>query len=100
MFKFIKKFLYNYLLAFDQFTNTLLLGHPDETISSRLGRTKGRERYKWVKYLRMIVNLLFLPIEKDHCENAVHQYEQLNFEKYDYELWSWIKKDGKDSKKN
>ena len=34
----IKKYLKNILISIDQLANTLLLGSPDETISSRLGR--------------------------------------------------------------
>ena len=37
--------IFNLFLAIDQLINTLLLGHPDETLSSRLGRTKNNERY-------------------------------------------------------
>lgn len=94
----IGKFLYNFILAIDQLINTILLGHPDETISSRLGRAKNKERYIWVKYLRIFINLIFLPIEKNHCENAIRRLEQLDFQKYDYELWNW-QIDGKINKK-
>lgn len=34
----MKRYLFNILLAIDQFLNVLLLGDPDETISSRVGK--------------------------------------------------------------
>lgn len=94
------KFIYNILIAVDQDLNTILLGHPDETLSSRLGRSKGKERYIWVVWARLAVNTLFW-FDKDyssdgtilsHCEKSVMPLEQQNFrEVADYELWSWEK---------
>lgn len=83
--------------------NTFLLGHPDETLSSRLGRTVDNNyRYFWVPYFRKLVDLLFFfDVEKDldnnkvlgHCEKSVMPLEQENFRTLtDYELWSWSKK--------
>lgn len=89
MLKFIGFYLFNLLLTIDQALNTVLFGHPDETLSSRLGRTIGKERYFWVKPLRLFIDFLFLPIEKDHCLNSIMPIEQMNFRKFDYELWSW-----------
>jgi hypothetical protein len=85
------RYLVNLFLAVDQVANTVLLGHPDETISSRLGRAIGQERYIWVKPLRILVDTLFF-FDKDHCKNSVMPLEQQNFrEMVDYELWSWCK---------
>lgn len=92
--------LFNLFLALDQLINTLLLGHPDETLSSRLGRTAGKERYFWVRYLRITVNtLFFFDVEyrtdgtiAKHCEKSIMPLEQENFRTMiDYEIWSWIK---------
>ena len=83
------RFVVNILLSLDQLLNTLLLGHPDETLSSRLGRAMGKERYVWVKWLRVFVDTLFF-FDKDHCKNSVMPLEQQNFRTVvDYELWSW-----------
>jgi hypothetical protein len=96
----IAQYLFNIFLAVDQALNTLLLGHPDETLSSRLGRTIGKERYFWVSPLRAIVDLLFFfDVEylldgriKNHCEKSIMPLEQENFrEMVDYEIWSWSK---------
>jgi len=93
---FLFRFTVNYLLAIDQLCNTILMGHPDETISSRLGRASGKERYRWVKWFRIFVNTLFwFDKAKDgtpHCEASVIGLEQTTFRTLDYELWSWSKK--------
>lgn len=98
LFMIVFKFVRNYLLAIDQLMNTLCLGHPDETISSRLGRTtNGNHRYIWVKGLRIMVNVLFFfdrgPNGEYHCEKSVMPLEQQNFRTHtDYEIWSWSKR--------
>lgn len=93
------RFILNYLIAYDQLINTLLLGHCDETLSSRLGRAKDKERYVWVKWLRIAVDALFWfdtavvngKVLK-HCEKSVMPLEQQNFRTVaDYEIWSWSK---------
>ena len=97
----ILRFIVNLFLAIDQLANTLLLGHPDETLSSRLGKAKGRERYFWVKLFRLTVNGLFFfdkEVDSDsgkvlrHCEKSVMPLEQRNFREHaQYELWKWHK---------
>ena len=97
---FIFRSTVNLFLAIDQLANTLLLGHPDETISSRLGRSKGKERYFWVRWFRIFVDKLFFfdyKIDKDgkkihHCEASILPLEQQTFRTLDYELWSWNRK--------
>ena len=86
------QYLFNQFLALDQLINTILLGHPDETLSSRLGRTIDKERYFWVKWLRIFVDFIFWPIEEYHCHNSIMPLEQQNFRSINYEVWSWIKK--------
>jgi len=87
----IKRYIINLLLAVDQILNTLLLGHPDETISSRLGRSIENERYEWVKRLRIGVDYVFDKLgDPEHCKNSVMPLEQENFRTMtDYEIWSW-----------
>jgi len=97
----------NILLAVDQLANSIVLGHPDETLSSRLGRTvrdeKGREnhRYFWVKWFRIFVDCLFFfdnikengKVIMRHCEKSIMPLEQQNFrEMSNYEVWSWARK--------
>ena len=95
------RYLINIFLTLDQMINTLLLGHPDETLSSRLGRSKDNHRYFWVKWLRSIVDrMFFFDKEVDekhgvvirHCEKSIMPLEQQNFRTVaNYELWSWSK---------
>lgn len=87
----------NKALAIDQWGNAELLGHPDETISSRLGRSIGKERYWWVKVLRVCVDYYALKLfdDKDHSLNAIIPLEQKIFEKSKYELWSWNREGAK-----
>ena len=99
------KIIYNVFISFDQLLNTLLLGHPDETISSRLGRSIKKEKYFWVKPLRVLVDTIFffdteagMSFEGGyiirHCEKSVMPLEQQNFrELIDYEIWNWNKED-------
>lgn len=97
---FLLRITVNLLLAVDQLANTILLGHPDETISSRLGRSKENERYFWVKWFRLFVDTLFFfdyTVDKSgnkigHCESSILPLEQQTFRKLDYEIWSWNKK--------
>lgn len=93
---FLLRITVNTFLAIDQLCNTLLLGHPDETISSRLGRSKDRERYRWVRWFRIFVNTLFWfdkgPNGEKHCEASILPLEQQTFRTLDYELWSWNRK--------
>ena len=47
-----KRYVFNVLVALDQFVNTLFYGDPDETISSRLGKNyKGTWMKKFVDWL-------------------------------------------------
>lgn len=94
------QYLFNLFLAVDQALNTILFGHPDETLSSRLGRTVDKERYFWVKPVRITIDTLFffdtklLPNGRimRHCEKSVMSLEQQNFrEMIDYEIWSWTR---------
>lgn len=89
------QYVYNLLLGLDQLLNTILLGHPDETVSSRLGRSIGKERYFWVSPLRILIDTVFWFDKegtKGHCEKSIMPLEQQNFRTViDYEIWSWNK---------
>ena len=61
------KYIWNILIAVDQLANVLLLGDPDETISSRMGKyaVKGRG---WIPcQLCKLLNLF----HKDHCIKSI-----------------------------
>ena len=91
------RIIINLLLAVDQLANTALLGHPDETISSRLGRSIGKERYIWVRWFRLLVDGIFFfdyemrdGVRIGHCEKSVMPLEQQNFRLFTkYEVWAW-----------
>ena len=57
-------YIENILIAFDQLINTILLGSPDETISSRLSRNRD---VGFTKYGYVFVNKLFF-WQDNHCK--------------------------------
>ena len=66
--KTLKQWLYNLLIAIDQLINTIFLGHPDETLSSRSYRLY-RDSISKIPCI-LIDNLFFWDHEdnKKHCE--------------------------------
>lgn len=89
--KIIKNFGFNLAYSLDQYGNALLLGDPDETISSRTGRAlkSGRPKW-WVRGFSKFVDFLAFKLvgETDHCLNSIEEDESGT-----KELWSWIKSD-------
>lgn len=84
------KYHINILVSFDQLINTFLLGHPDETLSSRLGRAiKSKKPKFFVKPLACFVDGMawLLANEKNHVLNNIEADER----PHERELWSWIK---------
>ncbi|MEY4075066.1 MAG: hypothetical protein RJA29_2423 [Pseudomonadota bacterium] len=68
----MKQRILNILIAFDQLAWVLLTlgrGHPDETISAAAWRMEQEGKLPG-RILRPLVDLLFRPIEKDHCYKA------------------------------
>jgi hypothetical protein len=61
----VARYLWNFLIALDQFANTILGGSPDETISSRLGKRVDTSRFACV-----ICKVLDL-FQKDHCKKSI-----------------------------
>lgn len=68
----VKKYIWNVLIAFDQFVNALTGGDPDETISSRTGKLK--DKRIWAKYLSNFLDLF----EKDHTTKSIERDEGKN----------------------
>lgn len=64
----IKMLFVNVLLAIDQFVNVLMLGDPDETISSRAGRV-----WPGTWWSKFIDRLMFW--QSDHCHKAIETGE-------------------------
>jgi len=68
----MKQRLLNLLIAVDQLlwvVFTLGKGYPDETISAAAWRM-GQQGKLSGRILRPLIDLLFRPIEKDHCYKA------------------------------
>lgn len=68
----VKKYFWNILISIDQFANTVFLGDPDETISSRMGKkikegTRGRIPLWLCKALHIV--------DKNHCTNSIEEEE-------------------------
>ena len=67
----MKRYIWNLLIAIDQFFNALLLGDPDETMSSRMGKHVVKNDCKFCNFICSLLNL----IEKDHCIKSI-EYTQ------------------------
>ena len=63
------RWIHNVLVAFDQFWNAVFGGDPDETVSSRAG--KARHRNRAADLLCRALDVL----DKDHCEDAIEHDE-------------------------
>ena len=64
------KYVWNVLIAFDQFFNALFGGDPDETISSRAGKDQKKGRL-WAKWLCWFLNKL----DTNHCRESIEEDE-------------------------
>ncbi len=63
------RWLLNVLIALDQLVNAVIfLGEPDETMSSAAWRMEQQGHF-W-GCLRPAIDLMFSPLEKDHCQKA------------------------------
>lgn len=78
------QFTYNVGLVLSQVGSVLLLGDPDETISSRTGKASRSGRPWFKKVQEPFINFLFQ--DDKHCFNAIEEEEGCK------ELWHWVKK--------
>lgn len=71
------KYVYNVLIGVDQFWNAVFGGDPDETISSRLGKTKERHGGKipWHHPIRRAIDSGLEAIDKNHSIDAIETDE-------------------------
>ena len=58
-----------FFISLSQTLNTLLGGMADETISAAAYRTERKNRLLGIAF-RPVIDLIFLPIERDHCRKA------------------------------
>ena len=66
----LRTYLWNLLVSLDQFINTALGGHPDETISSRAAKSRKRGK-RWACILCRILDRL----DPNHCEKNIEADE-------------------------
>ena len=64
----MKRYALNIAIGLDQLANTVLAGHPDETLSSRAYRAEQSGQRYWGWTRRAIDLLLFW--QTDHCLSA------------------------------
>ena len=74
------KYVWNMLIAFDQFVNTIFGGDPDETISSRLGKWSRDKRndHGFKKYIYKVCNVVVELFERDHFKKSIENDEGNN----------------------
>ena len=68
----MKKYCWNLFIGIDQLANAILLGDPDETISSRMGKALRSERKCFLcKPLCWALD----KIDPKHCRDAIEEDE-------------------------
>lgn len=65
----VAQYFWNILIWLDQGLNTILGGHPDETLSSRMGKYVQKGRGVIPCFLCKVLDVVFR--EKDHCINSI-----------------------------
>lgn len=65
----MKQYLLNVAIALDQLGNALRGGSPDETLSAAAWRTEQAGKLGG-RIFRPVIDLLFLPFERDHCRKS------------------------------
>lgn len=80
----MSQYLLNLAMGIDQFVSTLLGGHPDDTVSQRLGRAHLAGNQK-VEPFRIAVDFLarVLVGEIDHCVKSLEGKSSAR------EIWNW-----------
>lgn len=74
--KLIGRYLINILISLDQLGNTILLGSPDETISSRIGRLKLNYggSIPWTRPVTKLTDWLLDKIDPNHTIDAIENH--------------------------
>ena len=65
----MKQYLLNVAIAVDQTLNALRGGSPDETLSAAAWRTEQSGKLGG-RIFRPVIDLLFFPMERNHCYRA------------------------------
>lgn len=73
------RYFYNLFYALDQLANALIGGDPDETISSRVGKCQRGDHGRCIQIvmtpIALLINLIFIWQEKNHCINSIEDDE-------------------------
>lgn len=80
----IIQYLINLVFAMDQLLSTILGGHPDDTVSQRLGRAVLAGNNKAYPFARAIDFLAWVIAgEEYHCFSSLHGNSSVK------EIWNW-----------
>lgn len=71
----LKKYIFNILISLDQLVNVLLLGDPDETISSRLGKWLADGKGTWRGLVAHPICQFLRLFDHNHCMKSVESDE-------------------------
>lgn len=76
----IGKYILNILISLDQLGNSILLGDPDETISSRIGRIKRKwgGRIPWGRPITKLVDCVIERVDPGHSLRVIENDEGKN----------------------
>lgn len=81
----MKQYFLNLTMAVDQFISTVLGGHPDDTVSQRLGRAMTDNPNFVVRTSTATIDWLAFVIagEEHHCASSLHGKTHAK------EIWNW-----------
>ena len=71
----LKKYIFNILISLDQLVNVLLLGDPDETISSRLGKWLTDGKGTWRELVAYPICQFLWLFDYNHCTKSIESDE-------------------------
>ncbi|SNZ20959.1 hypothetical protein [Cohaesibacter gelatinilyticus] len=79
----IRRYILNILIAIDQLFSAIAFGDPDETISSRLGKSQRGDhgpfwKHVWWPVRLTVDGLFYLVGEPNHCIRSIEKDEGQN----------------------
>lgn len=69
------RYIWNLLIAIDQFFNTVLAGDPDETMSSRFGKWLRLPHHTWRWKVAYVICRILHWIDNGHCDKTIEEDE-------------------------
>ena len=79
------KYLNNIGIAVSQLTNALLFGNQDATLAARCYRNSSKGS-STSKLIYCILNFLFMPFHKNHCQRMYEEEVLNNQQSKDYDI--------------